>query len=76
MDNQINPHVAIGVKLITDALTDQELAAIYMAATAGFDPRHVMGYEKAKGLFTMHDGTKMHSDTLAAFGSIVSKRLP
>ncbi len=44
--------VAIGVKLTTDRLTDDEFAAVNIAAQLDIDPRSVMGYEKASGLFT------------------------
>lgn len=69
----MNKLVFVGVKMTTDQLTNEELAAIYNVATAGFDPRPVLGYEKAKALFT--DGTKMHPDALAALDVIVNERL-
>jgi hypothetical protein len=75
MNNNIHYGVIAGTKLITNKLTDEELAALYNAVSFGFDPKHVMGYDKAKGLFTEQDGTKMHSDTLKAFESIVEQRL-
>ena len=75
MNNNIHHAVIFGTKLITDTLTDQELTALYNAVSFGFDPKHVMGYDKAKGLFTEQDGTKMHSDILEAFESIVKQRL-
>lgn len=75
MNNNIHYGVIAGTKLITDKLSDQELAALFNAVSVGFNPKPVMGYDKAKGLFTEQDGTKMHSDTLKAFESIVEQRL-
>ena len=65
----------MAVRMTTNQLTDEELAAIYNAATAGFNPVGVLGYEKAKPLFTEHDGTRMHSETLAALSLIIGERL-
>jgi hypothetical protein len=75
MSDNINPGVIVGTKLILNTLTDQELAALYSVVTANSNPKPVMGYDKAKSLFTEQNGTKMHSDTLAAFESIVEQRL-
>jgi hypothetical protein len=75
MSNQINPGVVAATRLVTDKLAMDELIAIYMAAMQGFNPEPVMGYEKAKGLFTEFGGTRMHRDTLAAFGAIVDERM-
>jgi hypothetical protein len=41
-----------GTVVALQSLTDQELAALYNAVTANFDPRRVMGYEKVSHLFT------------------------
>lgn len=75
MSDQINPGVVVGVRMMADRLTDDELSALYMVATFGNDPTPVMGYEKAKSLFTQHNGTRMHPDTLAVLGVIVDERL-
>jgi len=75
MNNQINPGVVVATRLVTDKLTMDELVSIYMAAMQGFNPEPVMGYEKAKVLFTEFGGTRMHRDTLAAFGAIVDERM-
>lgn len=71
----MNKFVYAGVKMTTDQLTNEELAAIYTAVTAGFDPRSVLGYVKAKSLFTEFNETKMHADTLKALDVIVGERL-
>ena len=44
--------VGAAVKLNCDQLTDAELAAMNICIQLGTDPRKVMGYEKAKPLFT------------------------
>lgn len=75
MENQINPSVIVAVRMVADKLTTDELLALYMAAMQGFNPVPVMGYEKAKGLFTEFGGARMHRDTLAVFGAIVDERL-
>ncbi len=70
-----NIHALVGTRAATDRLTTDELMALYVAATAGTNPKEVMGYEKAKGLFTEFHGTKMHPETLAALDIIVNERL-
>jgi hypothetical protein len=75
MSNQINPHVLAGTRLITDKLTMDELVATYMAAMQGFNPEPVMGYEKAKPLFTEVGGTRMHQTTLEALDIIIGERM-
>ena len=60
--------------MTTDTLSNDELVALYIAVTAGFNPKPAMGYEKAESLFTEQDGTKMHSDTRAVFNMIVGER--
>jgi len=71
----MNKFVYVGVKMTTDQLTNEELAAIYNAVTAGFNPVGIMGYEKAKPLFTEFNGTRMHADTREALDKIVGERL-
>ena len=70
----MNPMI-VATRMVAKDLTTDELVALYMAATAGFDVRNVMGYEKAKALFTEANGTKMHSAALEALDSIVKERL-
>lgn len=65
----------MNIRMVTNQLTDEELVALYMVATASSDPTPVAGYEKAKSLFTEHDGTQVHSETLAALDVIVGERL-
>ena len=71
----MHPLIIASIRRTTDQLTNDELAAIYMAVTAGFDPRNVIGYEKAKSLFTEADGTKCHAETLKVLDSIVAERI-
>lgn len=74
MDQQ-SALLASAVAITCDSLTDDELAAIYNAATAGFNPKMVRGYAKAARLFTEQNGTKMHPAALDALGQVVTKRL-
>ena len=71
----MNIQVFIVAKIVLDKLTDLELAAINNAVQTEIDPKKVMGYEKAKFLFTEDDGKKMHSEMLAALSRIVLERL-
>lgn len=75
MGNQVNPFILKTVRATTNKMTLDELAAIFNAVTAGFDPHSVMGYEKAKPLFTEAGGTRMHRETLDALDIIVGERL-
>jgi len=74
--SDIQASVFAGVKMTCNQLSDEELNAICMVAIMGSDPRHVIGYEKAKSLFTENGGTKMHSDTLRAVEQIRNERVP
>ena len=62
----MNPEHAAGavVMMICDELTDDEIAAMNICVQLGTDPRPVMGYEKAKALFTTEagDGTPLAHD--------------
>jgi hypothetical protein len=71
----IHPAILITTKIVTDRLSDGELAALYLAASWGSDPRGVAGYDTARSLFTEEHGTRMHSATLLALASIVNDRL-
>jgi hypothetical protein len=73
--SKVNPGVVVGVRMIAKNLSTDELVSLYMAATSGFDPRGVQGYEKGKALFAQEGGTKMHTDTLAVLDMIVQERL-
>lgn len=76
----MNPEKLVGaaVKVSCDALADSELAAMNICAQLNTDPRQVMGWEKAKPLFTerTHDGTpQVHDLTRRCMASIVMDRL-
>lgn len=73
--NEQEANMAAIVSLYCDDLTDLELAAINTAAQLGMDPRHVIGYEKAKSLFTERDGIQMHDATKDALARVVLQRL-
>lgn len=73
--DELMANVEVAISLTTDQLTDAELAAIYSAAYARFDPCRVLGYEKARSLFTEENGKYVHAETLRALGAIVYKRL-
>jgi hypothetical protein len=71
----MNTGIYIGVKMFADRLTDEELAAIGMAALLKMPPQEVSGYEKMKSLFTQNGGIEMHDESIAALGVIIQKRL-
>ena len=74
----MNQVIYIGTSLVTDTMTNDELAAICNAITdSRFDPREVMGYEKAKSLFTEeYKGIpQMHNATKQVFIAITNGRL-
>ena len=72
-------HLAFAAaSLILDKLTDGELEALNIAAQWNSDPRHVIGYEKARSLFTLRaaDGTPLaHSLVKEAFTWTINDRL-
>lgn len=68
--------VYVGVKMMCNQLTDEELNALCMVALMGNDPRHIIGYEKVKSLFTLNEGTKMHATALDAFVLVRNERIP
>src|SRR6516165_1053680 len=72
---EINKFVYTGVVMAAKKLTDEELNALCMVVMSGTDPRHVIGYEKVKYLFTEQDGTKMHHDARISFESYAAVRL-
>jgi hypothetical protein len=71
----MDPILVASVHLITNHLSDQELVALYNVATAGFNPIHIMGYDKFSSLFTEYDGTRMNAATLEILDTIVAKRI-
>ncbi len=77
--NGIHEAVFTTTVVVLDDLSTEELCAQHNAATAEFDPRPVMGWDKIKPLYTQHrPGEKpppMHADTLKVFGLAVGKRL-
>lgn len=75
MSNEVSIFVLASVRMVARHLTTQEMAALFTAVSLGSDPRQVIGYEKAKSLFTEAYGTRMHRDTQLAFGEVVSDRL-
>jgi len=59
-----------------DELTDQELAALNIVAQFGDSPFfRIFDYEKVKALFTVGDGTQMHSETKQALSAVTKARL-
>lgn len=73
--SNIHPSVMLGVRMIAKNLATDELVALYMTASADFDPRLVQGYEKARDLFTIANGTRMHADTKHTLAIVVDERL-
>lgn len=74
MSTDYNQIMAKSVRLVTNQLTDDELVAINMAGLLGTNPVGVMGYEKARTLFTEQNGTRMHSLTSQIVNAICNER--
>lgn len=64
----------IAVGMVLECLTDLELASQYNAATAGFNPTDVLGFDKIESLYEKVNDS-MNKDTLAIFGQVVSDRI-
>ena len=75
MSKDYNESMVKSVRLVTNQLTDDELVAISMAGMLGTNPTGVLGYEKAKTLFTEQDGTRMHSLTAEIVNAICQQRV-
>ncbi len=73
---EVLAYIYVAVKMITKELTDEELNVIYMVGLLGTDPRQVIGYEKARPLFTEANETKMHPTTKDALTVIWNERFP
>jgi len=71
----IDKRVLVGVKIFMNKMSNEEIAAIANAIAFDLDPTPFMGYEKCKSLFTRYNGTRMHSDTKAAFLELVQEKL-
>lgn len=75
MMREIHFAVVAATHMVTNMLSDAELAAIGLATLTGIDPRPVLGYKKASSLFSENNGTRMHRDTLAVLEQIIDERL-
>lgn len=75
MNENVHPAVMKMTQAITNGLSDEELAAVLLAAQSGTDPRGKLGYEKARALFTEENGTRMHHATQSVVEAIASERL-
>lgn len=73
---QMNPHVFLVVKMATDRLSDHELVQLYMLViTPNSNIKGSYIYEKAQGLFTEDNGSKMHPSTIEALDVIIKQRI-
>lgn len=64
------------VAMITNKLTDLELAILNKIAQSDIDPHsRALDYDKVKTLFTVNNGTRMHEETKVALDVIVNRRL-
>ena len=62
--------------LITNDLTNEELAVLNLVAVMDSDPHNrLFSYEKVSLLFTEANGLKMHSEIKRALSQIVTQRL-
>ncbi len=67
--------MAAVVSLVARNLTDDEMIALNLAMQLDSNPTHVMGYEKAKPLFTENNGTKAHDEAKRIFYALLMKRI-
>lgn len=76
MDDLFDPEKAILV--VTNQqlreLTDNELNQLNVAIGLGQDPKNKAGYDKVSTLFTIDNGTKVHSLVAQAFAIEVLRR--
>ncbi len=64
------------VTLTCDELSDIELAVLNNTAQLDQDPHdRLFDYDKVKGLFTEHNGIRMHKETKIALANVVNIRL-
>lgn len=77
MDEQeMKQTIIISVDMITEQLTDLELAVLNNVGQLDMDPRgRVFDYDKVKALFTINNGTRMHEETKAALAAVINQRL-
>lgn len=75
-EQQMRQIMVTTVGVVTDELTDLELATLNNVAQLNMDPHdRVFDYDKVKALFTEGDGTRMHKETRLALSIIVNWRL-
>ena len=68
--------VLFTTEMVTDKLTDEELATLHIFATSGWKATgEELGYEKWRRLLTEENKTKLHSVTIEALEQIVAARL-
>lgn len=66
------------VKMVTDKLTDEELATQVNIASAGWDPRKTNGYDKIQSLYQQRGNDQqpeMRSDDLEILIAIAGPRI-
>ncbi len=75
-EQQIRQIMIASVDMITDKLTNLELAVLNSVAQLGTSPHgRAFDYDKVKVLFTVGNGTRMHEETKLALSAIVNRRL-
>ena len=63
------------VAIVTNDLSDADLAALNIAAQLDYEPRNRPWYAQVKSLFTEQDGTRMHAETKRALAAVVLRRI-
>ena len=72
---EINAIAHTATKMTLNKLSDQELCALSLCISAGWDVTTRPEYQKVKSLFTEMNGAKMHDETKRSFDAIVAERL-
>ena len=75
-EQEMRQIMAATVAVITDELSDDELAVLNIVAQFDQNPHgRKFDYKLVEGLFTENNGTKMHSETKIALANVVNSRL-
>lgn len=75
-EQQLRAIMRASVAMVTEGLTDLELAVLNNCAQLDMDPRgRLFDYGKVASLFDQAGGTQMHEETKRALAAIVNRRL-
>jgi hypothetical protein len=73
--SELDATMRASVAMVTQGLTDDELAALSLCAQLDSDPRgRLFTYEDVRPLFDQDNGLKMHSETKKALLAVTRAR--